>query len=403
MTEDQFVAELFAPELGTDGKPWTPGDDPKRRVPEVSDAEQIEIDGIKARAALALDKSSPDSGVYGKCMITLEGITAPLVAKMEIPPVADSIREGAKRTGTCPECGGHVGLSQKGFLGAHTVRRGAVPKSPALVESNIIPTDTDLRVGDPNAGSKRRAEQIDGAFERGTVAVKSTDPDTGKRVTTDVPATEDNIREALRQELDRKRPTASKVASLRRQLDAAVAGPIAQTAVASPEGLVSPVTGKETSQALPGPALAPRDKGTEAWDTEAAFKADMVNAAHAAALRKDSKGRPLPRSGTMDRPVGRATFDATVTGPVYATPAGPVSGPIMKEYPGTRGYGYKTEAQYDAMTPSAQRRYRREIVARSKRPRAVHHRSQADPRGVAPGVVGRAVYSEGSVVDITAV
>jgi hypothetical protein len=31
---DAFVAELFAPELGIDGKPWTEGDDPARRVPE---------------------------------------------------------------------------------------------------------------------------------------------------------------------------------------------------------------------------------------------------------------------------------------------------------------------------------------------------------------------------------
>lgn len=28
-----IVAEIFAPELGTDGKPWEPGDDPARRVP----------------------------------------------------------------------------------------------------------------------------------------------------------------------------------------------------------------------------------------------------------------------------------------------------------------------------------------------------------------------------------
>ncbi|MFE0472588.1 hypothetical protein ACFW2V_13335 [Streptomyces sp. NPDC058947] len=38
---DAFVAELFAPEIGIDGKPWAPGDNPARRKPENRPAETV--------------------------------------------------------------------------------------------------------------------------------------------------------------------------------------------------------------------------------------------------------------------------------------------------------------------------------------------------------------------------
>lgn len=115
-------------------------------------------------------------------------------------------------------------------------RRSQVKAEPkrrkiALSESAFLPVDTGSQMGDPNAAVKRRLAEIDGAFERGTVKVPRKG-DKGRTKLTEVPATEDNVREALAYWETRKPRTAESrakqtemVALLRRRLTGILDGP----------------------------------------------------------------------------------------------------------------------------------------------------------------------------------
>lgn len=60
---EAFVAELFAPEIGMDGEPWEPGDNPARRVPESVDSMPAGPERDAAVAALwAAVKAAPAKG-----------------------------------------------------------------------------------------------------------------------------------------------------------------------------------------------------------------------------------------------------------------------------------------------------------------------------------------------------
>lgn len=101
------------------------------------------------------------------------------------------------KTGTCPFCPAHVRLSGTGLVTAHNRGKESVPAPRTrLVERQTAQTDMGARVGDPDAGSKRRAVDVDGAYERGAVEVPGKDA-CGKRVMEEVPATAENIRTAL--------------------------------------------------------------------------------------------------------------------------------------------------------------------------------------------------------------
>lgn len=138
----------------------------------------------------------------------------PVKVKHKVAPVAGSVRalvagsfrgediEHGLTSGTCPFCLAHVPLSGKGFVTAHNRGAESVPAPKGkLADRQTVVTDTGARVGDPDAGDRRRGTDVDGLFERGTVP--GHDPKTYKPIKDDdghqveVPATAANVRAVL--------------------------------------------------------------------------------------------------------------------------------------------------------------------------------------------------------------
>lgn len=231
----------------------------------------------------------------------------PLTVKHKVAPVEGTVREAIAgefkggtiqhpdKAGECPECRGYVPLSAKGFVTAHTVHNEPTPASVELTSKSVDPTDTGARVGDPDAGNKRRDTEVDGAYERGTVQA----PVKGKNGRTkldDVPATADNVRKALEYwkgrcpRTDASRAEQSRMVSeLTRRLDALRKGKGSFKAEECPEGF--------TQFALPG---APMVKGR--------------NMAPVQPMRRNkATGQLEPSSiGTMGGNVGRERIDRTL-------------------------------------------------------------------------------------------
>ncbi len=237
---------------------------------------------VKTGAARRLAVKDPKP--VGRC--TFEG--EPLKASHKVIPVSGSIQEGHPRKGTCPLCGTPAKVSDKGFMTAHIVRNEPMGSNPAMSSVSVEPTDTGSRVGDPDAGDRRRSAEIDGAFERGTVSVK-VKGDKGRAKAEERPATEENVRLALADAYKAK--NTAKAARLLRQARASMAGT---------EALEAPTAGAAVGQ-----------RGHGMTDGAALAGANM---------------RPVqPRSGwlatagTMSLPVGRVRPDLGSLGAQMST------------------------------------------------------------------------------------
>lgn len=160
--------------------------------------------------ALTSDEVKASREPLGKCINPATG--EPVSARREecaVSPVAGSVRPSSDGhgVGACPHCGaGSVSLSKKGYLTAHTVRRGPVP-APApkvrLAERQVETTDTGARIGSPDAAMRTRTAELGAAA--GTVSVKiKVKGANGKTEIQEVPPTPDNIRTAMRQESAKK-------------------------------------------------------------------------------------------------------------------------------------------------------------------------------------------------------
>lgn len=264
------------------------------------------IAGIKARAAAADAKGAPES--LGRCQSDGEATGA----QHNIAPVEGSVRENDNGTGwmgTCPLCGTFAKLhTRRKVMLVHVMRRETLPASPALSEPGIEPTDSGARTGDPLAGSKRRADAIDGAFERGMVSL--TVMEAGKRKRVDVPATLENLQAALQQELRRNLKSAASikerdalVASLRRRIDGALAGKkVLNAPSAEAVAGISAVIGRsDTAKRTAG------QRGEGRTDGPA-----MVQGPNMAPVQPTSGY--IGKAGTMSMPLGRSRVDAGALG-----------------------------------------------------------------------------------------
>jgi hypothetical protein len=237
-------------------------------------------------------------------------------------------------------------------------------------------------VGDPESGSKRRAIEIDGAFERGMVEVKIKDPaDPKSRAKlTPVPATADNLRLALRQALEGKprkpESIAAKtalVARLRAQLDAATDGPDVMNAPSSAHGVHG------TSKAL-NPATSGKRADTSLRTTGQRGEGRIDGVAMVQGANMSCKAEPRRRNrktgemeisgrGTMGEPLGSDRVDPSII--------------REKMHGGT--HGYLTRAAYDLLSRSQQRTYWSNVAkfrARAERAKAYEARrpvTQARP------------------------
>lgn len=315
--------------------------------------------GIKSRAVTAAGKAKPES--LGRCKTDGE----PTGAKHNVPPVAGTVMvhdDAVNKTGVCPLCGTRAKLhTRRGVMLVHVMRGETLPVLSAdkrLAEPEIQPTDTGARTGDPAAGSKRRGEDIDGAYERGMVSVKVTNAE-GKRVPEDVPATLENLRVALAQQKARNLRKAESIAarqvlmtSLRRRIKAAEKGKGAMDgpSAAQDRGVsttgVGVSAGQRGESRIDGVAFTPgQDQGTlthEQWQA-------------------GQTGKPGPT--TLDQPTGREWVDRSIT----------------EEKMHGGALGWLTEAEYLALPRRKQRRYWETIA--KKRARAERARAYGAARG----------------------
>lgn len=241
-----------------------------------------------------------------------------------------------KRTGTCPECStpGVMLSIVGGFIRAHEVADRPVPQNnpqpPTLVETPVKYgkglsepltglTDTGVRTGDPRSAEKRRVAEIEGAAGIGTVMVPRKVPGKGtlksgatRMVTkmTEVPATEDHVREALdywrkrkitdRTSDDVRKRQAEEVSSLCRRLEGFRQAREDETPNRRPHLSAS----VDTAQAHRGPTLVRgRDTTPRLRDPELPWDESTD-------LRKDGTVR---KSTTLDQPLGRERFDRKIT------------------------------------------------------------------------------------------
>lgn len=256
-------------------------------------------------------------------------------------------------TGTCPTCKtpGVVLSVVGGYIRAHTVADREIPENnpkPAtltekpvkygkgLTEPMVDLTDTGLRTGDPRIAEQRRVVDIEGANGLGTVKVPRKVQGTGvtksgkPRMVTkliDVPATEENTREAL-DYWRKKKPQSDtgrkaqndNVSALVRRLEAMRKGA---------EVLAADMA--DSASVHRGPTLVPgRDTAPRLRDPEKPWTEPTD-------LRRDGRVR---LSTTLDQPRGRDRFDRKITD---------VPEPAPKR------------------TPSQRRAYRRKMAAKMAR------------------------------------
>lgn len=219
-------------------------------------------------------------------------------------------------TGTCPKCAtpGVMLSIVGGFVRAHVIADAPVPENnpqaPTLVvkpakkvgtglkEPLTDVTDTGARVGDPRTAEKKRALEIDGAYDRGTVKIP-VKGDKGRTKLVDAPATEENVRKALAYWKARRPQTpeahtkqAEMLADLYRRLKALHSTPAVMTAQQ-----------EDRAQVHRGPTLVRgADRGTVVRP-DVPF--DQVTD-----VRRN--GQPRKRT-TNDEPLGRERFDRKIT------------------------------------------------------------------------------------------
>lgn len=331
----------------------------------------------------------------GRCMVGDE----PLTARHKVPPVGGSVaaaNNGQNSVGVCSLCGTHAVLSEKGFLTAHVVRSEPLPASPALSEPNMDTTDTGARVGDPESGSKRRAIEIDGAFERGTVEVKIKDPadPKAKAKLTPVPATADNLRLALRQALESKprkpESVAAKldlVARLRAQLDAAVGGT---------DAMKAPSAAQSMGVSASGAGVSAGQRGEGRIDGVALVQGREEKTLTFEQWQETGKSRSGPT--TLDTPLGRERADRGALGASVTEHDRKIKmcADGMCDHVAGGTAGYLTYRVVHALPRRKNRRYWEHVA--TKRERAKRARAYVAKRVSAPLGTGCST-SEGSLVD----
>lgn len=239
----------------------------------------------------------------------------------KVLPVEGSIKgTGVDVTGTCPECKtpGVVLSVVGGYIRAHVIADREIPENnpqaPTLIEppvkygkglseSQTELTDTGVRIGDPRGALQRRTVEIHGINGTGTVQVprehKGEDGKKRKKLT-DVPATEENVREALAYWHKRKpRSDASRakqremISLLTRWAEAFRQDPSVMTAQSADSASVhrgpTLVRGRDTTPRLRDPELS--------WDEPTD-------------LRQNGQVR---KSTTFEQPLGRERFDRKIT------------------------------------------------------------------------------------------
>lgn len=185
--------------------------------------------------------SVPDP--LGKCVnpATGEPVSARRQDEALLPaPGTVEPSEDGNGTGRCPVCATTVKLSSKGFVTAHTVRRENIPQPPPtvrLMERQTAVTDAGARVGSPDASERAVSASLSGHAYRGwhVPMALPENPESGPTVrivvrkadgkgtqTITVPATEANVRTALRQEQRKKQRTSKKTGELIGGPDAAL-------------------------------------------------------------------------------------------------------------------------------------------------------------------------------------
>lgn len=203
--EDAFITAVFAPELGIDGLPWEPGDNPARRMPDetvVYDAREESApapvapeaaetarraEAVRAWYAAgngpspeiaALPDPHVSGGAWGGHEGAAEGGITPCGEWVEqtskrgkvtrkfvkpLEPVAGSDADGVQ--GKCPDCRAVVALTDSGTLSKHNRYGEAVPAPKGLTSKSVDNVDHGSVPGSPATADKRVAEQIkaDGA------------------------------------------------------------------------------------------------------------------------------------------------------------------------------------------------------------------------------------------------
>jgi hypothetical protein len=330
----------------------------------------------------------------GKCVNPLTG--EPVSARREetaILPVPGTVEgaEDGNGTGTCPECGAHVKLSGKGFVTAHSVRRMPVPAHKSSTKERQTPaTDTGSRVGSPDAAERTRAAELSGATGTDTVKIKVRNQETGKSEDKDVPATEANIRTALRQEQRRKSPDAARLSRLGSMLRGAT-GTVAVPVIGAQPGTykVFEAVTLDAANAPEGRDERKREDGGVAHVPTSPGPALVQGHSMSGAVPTDRQrvtrgGKPRNAIG-WNEPVGRQRVDRVVTTGTLRTPdecegkGCTVSGCVAI----VGGQcGYLTCAEFRALPVNGRKHYWGHVTVNKRRAEAARERMR---RPVVPG------------------
>lgn len=221
--------------------------------------------------------------------------------------------------------------------------KAAEPKRGTFFSEPVVGVaDMGSHIGDPRAAQQRRTAELQGACEWGTVKVP-VKGDKGRTKLTEVPATEENVRktldywrtrgfrapkadaspDAFDRYANRQTQQSEMVSSLVRRLDAmrkaeviqhaevnapvttqvaTVHAPTQTTmgAAQSPEGLVSPVTGRTSTGMLTGPALV---QGPNMAPVQRMWRNPVTGVSEPAAARLDGAlTERLDRTVADERP-----------------------------------------------------------------------------------------------------
>lgn len=348
-------------------------------------------------ADLSQEERAAVRETLGKCVNPATG--EPVSARKDefaVPPVKGSISGSADGNGkgTCPHCGTSVPLSTKGYITSHSVRNTPIPVPKVRLKETAAPVaDAGARIGDPTTGEVRRNAELTAAAGTATVMIQMKNPDTGKRETVKVAATEANIRTALRQQYAKKqRPERTKSPApgvkgtltgrmlggpdmdLCRKLSAMLRGVTGTQAVpvsgAEPgtykvrEAVTLDATHFADAGVNGGRGLESEGRGTVALASPGPALVKGPNMTPVEPKREGKNGKP--RNGTMAGPLGRPRPDrGAVEGAAAVTKHDPKKAPLCAaeecEHIAGGTAGYLTYSQLSALsrTPTGRTQRRR--------------------------------------------
>jgi hypothetical protein len=397
----------------------------------------------------------------GKCVNPVTG--EPVSARREefaVLPVASSVTGSADGNGrgSCPFCGAHVRLSGKGFVTSHTTRQMPIAAPSAavrLAERQTVVAESGVRVGSPDAAERSRSAELVGAAFKGwhpplvlpghTVRITVREPKLdadgrpvlgkrGRPLTesrqVDVPATEANVRTALRQEQGKKRrpvyrtdesgrkvPTGemrggpdagvlARLGSILKGLHGAAAVPVLGAAPGTYRVREAAVVDRDTVDTLGERGnqrdVRPRVAGARDGRVPSSVGPAMVQGRAMEPVvpeRENRHGKPLNAAGWSD-PLGRPRLDAMVVaggnpeacGGVGCTVEGCVA--VVGAHRGVdpREVKARTCAEFRVMTRTQQRRYKAWVAKREAAVREARARKRA---GASAHMGGRVRTADG--------